>query len=232
MYQPGYSDKALNGTKVRGKSENLYRDNKERRNHQMRKTIKTMLRMLIVLVLLSSMPALPACASAAKVRCYTISSGKTTVYGNSSLTRKCGTVTGSQEIKVLSVSRKYCKISYTGPDKKTKTGYISTRAILCGTGGESCKIKEKLKAYQRIHPQRHKDQNPWHQWKIYAGPLLKVRQYEVCVCENRQPQIRQEIISKSAPAGGNSIFSPAGSARRRIGRTRISGTPFCAHSRG
>ena len=115
----------------------------------MRKTIKTMLRMLIVLVLLSSMPALPACASAAKVRCYTISSGKTTVYGNSSLTRKCGTVTGSQEIKVLSVSRKYCKISYTGPDKKTKTGYISTRAILCGTGGESCKIKEKLKAYRR-----------------------------------------------------------------------------------
>ena len=149
MYQPGYSDKALNGTKVRGKSENLYRDNKERRNHQMRKTIKTMLRMLIVLVLLSSMLALPACASAAKVRCYTISSGKTTVYGNSSLTRKCGTVTGSQEIKVLSVSRKYCKISYTGPDKKTKTGYISTRAILCGTGGESCKIKEKLKAYRR-----------------------------------------------------------------------------------
>lgn len=115
----------------------------------MRKTLKTMLRMLIILLLFSSIPALPACASAAKVKCYTISSGKTTVYSNSSLTRKSGTVSGSQEIKVLSVSRKYSKISYTGSDKKTKTGYISTNAILCGTDGKSFKIQEKLNTYRR-----------------------------------------------------------------------------------
>ena len=115
----------------------------------MRKNFKTILSVLIVLMLFASIPVLPAYASAAKVKCYTISSGKTTVYGNSSLTRKCDTVTGSQELKVLSVSRKYCKISYTGSDKRKKTGYISTRSILCGTDGESCRIKEKLKTYRR-----------------------------------------------------------------------------------
>lgn len=88
-------------------------------------------------------------ASASKGRCYTISSGKTTVYGNSSLTRKCGTVSGSDKLTILSISRKSCKISYKTSDKKKKTGYVSTGAILRGTSGESFKVSQKLKACRR-----------------------------------------------------------------------------------
>lgn len=115
----------------------------------MRKLKRTALRIMIAALVLVSLPAAPALASSAKVKCYTISSGKTTVYENSSLTRKSGTLTGSDEIKVLSVSRRHCKISYTGKNGKKKTGYVSTKAILCGTDGHSCKVKVKLKAYRR-----------------------------------------------------------------------------------
>lgn len=116
---------------------------------KMKQIKRTALRIMITVLVLASLPALPALASSSKVKCYTISSGKTTVYENSSLTRKSGTLTGSDEIKVLSVSRKHCKISYTGKSGKKKTGYISTKAILCGTDGETCKVKVKLKAYRR-----------------------------------------------------------------------------------
>ena len=115
----------------------------------MTKNMKAAFRVVMVVLILAYLLVSPAWASAAKTKCYTISSGKTTVYENSSLTRKKGSVSGSDELTVLSVSRKHSKISWKGADGKTKKGYISTKAILLKTDGTSCKVHEKVKTCRR-----------------------------------------------------------------------------------
>lgn len=111
--------------------------------------MKRILIAILTIVLLVSIPAKAMPASMAKCKCYTISSGKTTVYRDSSLTRKSGTVSGSKALTVLSVSRKSCKISYAGSGSRKKTGYVSTKAILCSTSGKTRKVHKTLKACRR-----------------------------------------------------------------------------------
>ena len=114
----------------------------------MKNSLKPMFCALAV-ILLSCMLAETVEASASKGKCYSISTGKTTVYTTSSLRKKCGTVSGSKEIRILSISKKACKIAYTDSDGRTKKGYIPTRAILRETDGKSCRLQKKLTIYRR-----------------------------------------------------------------------------------
>lgn len=103
--------------------------------------------LLIVAVVLSA--ASPVNAESSKGKCYTISSSGTIVYSNTSLTRKCTTLSGSDKIKVLSVSRGCCRVSF--PEKKNgiKKGYIRTNSIFLSTSGSTKKVREKVTVYRR-----------------------------------------------------------------------------------
>lgn len=90
----------------------------------------------------------PAKASAATVRCYTINSGNTTVYSNTGLSSRYGTIYGSDELKVVQVTDRYCKVTYPVA-RGTKTGYIATGKILTKTMGNSYRSRAKITAYKR-----------------------------------------------------------------------------------
>ena len=73
---------------------------------------------------------LPTAAQAGATRkCFTISGGNTAVYSNTSLSRKYGTIFGSDEIYVIDVTSGYTKVTYPISGGRTKTGYISKSAI-------------------------------------------------------------------------------------------------------
>ena len=91
----------------------------------------------------------PAKASAATIRSYTIGSGNTTVYSNTRLSKRYGTIYGSDELRVLRVTDRYCKVTYP-VSRGTKTGYIQTRALLTKTTGGSYRSRAKIIAYK--HP--------------------------------------------------------------------------------
>ena len=55
-------------------------------------------------------------------KCYTISAGNTTVYSDTGLSQKYGTIFGSDEIIVLDVTGNYCKVNYPISGGRTKTG--------------------------------------------------------------------------------------------------------------
>lgn len=87
-------------------------------------------------------------AAAATRKCYTISSGNTTVYSDTGLTRRCGVIYGTDEVTVITVTGKYCKVSYP-ISRGRKTGYIPTSAILRGTTGNSYRARGKFSTYKR-----------------------------------------------------------------------------------
>lgn len=91
----------------------------------------------------------PTKASAATIRSYTIGSGNTTVYSNTRLSKRYGTIYGSDELRVLRVTDRYCKVTYP-VSRGTKTGYIQTRALLTKTTGGSYRSRAKIIAYK--HP--------------------------------------------------------------------------------
>ena len=82
-------------------------------------------------------------------KCYTISSGNTTVYSNTGLTTRYGSIYGSDEVTVLDVTSRYCRVTYPISGGRTKTGYIPTSAILRGTSGNSYKSRGKVTTYKR-----------------------------------------------------------------------------------
>ena len=82
-------------------------------------------------------------------KCYTISSNNTTVYSNTGLTTRYGSIYGSDEITVLDVTSRYCRVNYPISGGRTKTGYIPTSAILRGTSGSSYKSRGKVTTYKR-----------------------------------------------------------------------------------
>ncbi len=114
----------------------------------MKRLLKNALLMFFTLTLLCAMcPAAPSAASTRK--CYTITSGNTPVYGNTGLTRKIGTIYGSDQITVNTVKSAYCYVTYPISGGRTKSGYIRTSAILLGTGGNSYKARAKMTTYKR-----------------------------------------------------------------------------------
>ena len=73
----------------------------------------------------------------ATIKCYAINSGNTTVYSNTGLTYRCGSIYGADEVTVLLVTSRYCKVRYPISAGRTKTGYIPTNAILTAVSGNS-----------------------------------------------------------------------------------------------
>ena len=82
-------------------------------------------------------------------KCYLIRNANTTVYSNIGLTNYYGIIYSSDEITVLSVTDRYCRVSYPISTYKTKTGYISTNAILTGTTGNTYTVNAQLTTYRR-----------------------------------------------------------------------------------
>ena len=87
-------------------------------------------------------------ADAATRKCYTISSGNTTVYSNTGLSSRYGTIFGSDELIVQDVTGGYCRVSYP-VSWGWKTGYIPTSAILTGTDGNDYRARARMTTYKR-----------------------------------------------------------------------------------
>lgn len=88
-------------------------------------------------------------SAAGNRRCYTILNNNTPVYSNTGLTSKYGTIFGSDEISVITVTGRYTKVTYPISGGRTKTGYISTNAILWGTTGNTYTSRAKITTYKR-----------------------------------------------------------------------------------
>lgn len=99
---------------------------------------------------------IPAFAASSKIVCYTIATSNTTVYQDTSLKKKLGTVYASDELIVELVTESYSKVTYkiTGSNR-TKTGYVPTKAILWGTTGSSYTAKGKITTYRRPGSDRY-----------------------------------------------------------------------------
>ena len=84
-------------------------------------------------------------AGAATRKCYTINTSNTRVYSNTALTRGYGWIYATDEIKVITVTGKYSKVTYPIAKNRTKTGYIATNRILTATGGSTYKSNGRFK---------------------------------------------------------------------------------------
>lgn len=105
-------------------------------------------RVLITLSIMMAVILIPVTANAATRKTYTILSSNTRVYSNTALTKGMGWIYGSDEIYVDAVYSRYCKVTYPVA-KGTRTGYISTSAILTRTTGVNYKAKGRVTAYRR-----------------------------------------------------------------------------------
>lgn len=114
----------------------------------MKKLLKNVLVTCIMMALLCTLcPVAPSAAVSRK--CYTISSGNTSVYSNTGLTRKIGTIYGSDQITVNDVRSAYTHVTYPISGNRRKSGYIRTSAILLNTGGNSYKARARITTYRR-----------------------------------------------------------------------------------
>lgn len=115
--------------------------------NMMKNASRNLLSMILAAVLVFSLfPAVPEAATTRK--CYTISSGNTPVYSNTGLTVHKGTIYGSDEITVSTVTGTYCRVTYP-ISRGTKSGYIHTSAILWGTTGNNYTSTGKITTYKR-----------------------------------------------------------------------------------
>ncbi len=87
-------------------------------------------------------------AGAATRKCYTISTSNTRVYSDTALTRGYGWIYPTDEVSVILVTGRYSKVSYPAGNR-TKTGYISTSAILTATGGTTYRSSGRFTTYRR-----------------------------------------------------------------------------------
>lgn len=110
--------------------------------------LKRILLGLLMSTILCTLFAVPTFAASTR-KCYTILNNSTTVYSNTSLTIKYGTIYGSDEISVITVTGKYSKVTYPISGGRTKTGYIRTNSILTGTTGQTYKAQTKITTYRR-----------------------------------------------------------------------------------
>lgn len=87
-------------------------------------------------------------AQAASARkCHLVGTSNEPGYSDTALTKKKGTIFPTDEITVLSVTSKYCKITWP-ISGGTKTGYIRTSAILTGTTGPTYYTIKNTTTYQ------------------------------------------------------------------------------------
>ena len=112
---------------------------------------KKILSIILVFAMVMALFVSPVMAwSALNTKCYTITTGNTTVYNsNSTSSGKKGTIFGSDEIKILgSYSNGFYYVEYpiTGGTKK---GYILKSAVLINTSASTRYASSKIKAYRR-----------------------------------------------------------------------------------
>ena len=106
---------------------------------------------LLVCMMLTAIPQLlPSAHAASSIKCYTIANSNTTVYSNTALTKKMGTIYPTDELTISQVTDKYVKATYgvTG-SSKTKTGYISRSSVMLSTSGSTFTASGKITTYRR-----------------------------------------------------------------------------------
>lgn len=114
---------------------------------KIKKMVSSFIAMMLVCLSLTQ-GMLPASA-ATTTKCYTIASGYTTAYSDTSMRTKLGTIYPTDELTVGQVTGSYCRVSYPISGGRTKTGYIPTSAILWGTGGSTYTAKGRFTTYNR-----------------------------------------------------------------------------------
>lgn len=114
----------------------------------LRKKLKSVIAVVCAFLMVSMVLNIPTYAAYTR-KCYLIRNANTTVYSNSGLTWRYGTIYGSDEITVLSVTDRYCRVSYPISRSRSKTGYIPTNAILTGTSGNTYTASAQVTTYRR-----------------------------------------------------------------------------------
>lgn len=133
----------------------------------MKKHFRRLLSLLMAVAVTCSLLAVPSFAAGDTRKCYTISSSNTTAYSNTGLSSKLGTIYPTDELTVLEVTSKYCRVTYP-TSKGSKTGYIPTSAILTGTSSSNKKTATaKITTYRR-----NSASNTY--GSIYNGDLVSV----------------------------------------------------------
>lgn len=88
-------------------------------------------------------------AQAASTRkCHLMGTSNVSVYGDTALSKRIGTIFPTDEITVITVTGKYSKVKYPISGNRTKTGYIGTGAILLSTGGSTRYVTKNMTTYQ------------------------------------------------------------------------------------
>jgi surface antigen len=114
----------------------------------MKKALRKFVSILLVVAVTCSFITSSFAASSTR-KCYTISASNTTVYSNTGLSTRYGTIYPTDELTVVTVTSRYCKVTYP-VSGGTKTGYIPTSAILTGTSSSNTKIASaKITTYRR-----------------------------------------------------------------------------------
>lgn len=87
----------------------------------------------------------------AAMKCYTINNSNTSVYSTSSLSGRIGAVYPTDEVIINSFSSNKAAVNVTYPISggRTKSGWISTSAILTATGGYAHNSKGRYTTYRR-----------------------------------------------------------------------------------
>jgi murein DD-endopeptidase MepM/ murein hydrolase activator NlpD len=119
----------------------------------MKSTIKKLSTLLMAVALFTSI-AVPTASAASTIKCYTINSGNTTAYSNTSLTKKVGTIYATDELTVRNVTGKYCQVTYPLDRGGTRTAYIPTSSILVNTTGSTKTSSMKVTTYRRNNTQK------------------------------------------------------------------------------
>lgn len=87
-------------------------------------------------------------ANAATRKGYIIGTSNVRVYSNTALTRGYGWIYPTDEVRILTVTSRYSKVTYP-VSRGYKTGYIATGNILTATGGTTYTSKGKFTTYRR-----------------------------------------------------------------------------------
>ncbi len=89
----------------------------------------------LVVVILSVLSIKTSKVNAETHKVYTINKSNTRVYSDSGLTNEYGWIYSTDEVTIMEIQKNYCYVSYPLDTGGTKSGYISTDAILTATGG-------------------------------------------------------------------------------------------------
>lgn len=115
----------------------------------MKNMMKKLASILMAVAILASLAVPSVFAVSGNTKCYIIDNHNITAYKNSGLTQKAGTIYPSDELQVLEVTSRWCRVSYPLDRGGRRIAYIPTGAILRGTTGSTVTATGKLTTYKR-----------------------------------------------------------------------------------